>query len=1625
MALPTREEDDPLKIWLAQNQGSGTGKISGAFKWIKDVASDAIEPVAKTRAVQTVANIAKKSASEFNTMFGKTLVAPVTRSAFALSLDAGTVFEYLAADTYESVFNRKKYLERTKGRGPFGYLTDLGKQTMTYQLATGADLGTGYTPGGTAFAQSQQEIAENRPTVGTELFTLGRAGAYPLVKLGVIRQDKTMYKIISGGIDAYKVVKNPLDPFNQITRIRPAGISSESRVTTGRLRVAEQDDFITLFDDLENRVQTTKADVLRTQRSMTPDELDAAKQYSALTDNMTPNSTRTILDPQNPNKTILVNSFDPLPIYTKYAKDVDALLSGNLRNAGLNDDVFPAFIRNQYQQWVSSGSGAEFAQSLIDGVRNGAIDAGQLWRRGLNREGIQTAVAIVDEIRLNPNVSTDDVLRVIEQSASSMEPGFNLRKIGRNTIDSVRQVDGNIIKYQAQKAGMRQLEVLPESLRVGFTDPNASAINLDNLMGSLNFDLAERNNWLADFGRAISGNKDDLFEYLSRFEELAIGKALTAKNISLTPQQIRELTSWTSKTHDEVVAYALDDLGKSVPLPYVDGDGIAPVRLSQIMSQDRYLMSKEVLDKLVELTGTVGAFKAKMKQGGNVVGPAFRASDEMTSLLKAYMSDIWKPRAVAKPSHTLRIAPEEVFRGMASGIFENPGEQILIMLGVQARTTATGEKIASKIPDLAKLYRSMDKYQSLVDEAVGFQKSQLAGGAVSAAEQRMINQIPKWQKEVTDLQAKINTQGQAVFDVMIGPRSRGAMASSTGEYAPLHQSMLRQGHMELPTKSVVREQRNWVNGVIHEVTDMFSNPDYRRIAKGQLFDTDKIEIGGVNATITQHIQSGTVHPFTSQPLRNDIDAVKLWLFQGEGREFFDGYFDNLANLKPAYRSGGYDNYTTASERVQTVLDSDIMPVTGMDPVLLDVIAEGKYKGNRAVNKNMNGRGEASKEFTEYIKDTFMKSSYSPDRVRYYPERKMALEQVMDGRTPVILPAAAKGINRVYQAYFEGLYGRTSDFLSRVPSWKANYWLRMEELIPLMTKEEAALALGAARTAKLSKPRMERIAIAARLAKGEGTVEGADLLAKHYAIQATNDLLYNANKRSLFGQQHRLMFAFFEAYREVTSSWLKLSAMNPRIIRNVAQFADTAEEEGWYYENLEGRKVFETPMSGAVARAMSGKDGNIMSNFTVGVNAVNIVGQGLPGFGPTVQFVTDRITPKTSEWEWLRNFVSPIAAPELRNPGLIGIFTPNQVTQMTSILNGSGGPWEEFADFLLGDRDINEYHQKATIRSWQYLLNNYPDVYVGTNAANDAMEDAENLANKITFWRGLNAFVGPGAPLTEWLAKTEYGTVELSIILEDLFKKQEQARTMGEPTFNGFSRWLEFWGQDVWAYATSLSKSNIGGQIATREFESWATGNEKLLAKYPLTSGYFGPRGGERSLEAWLSQSGLGRRDIKDLKEVRPDVEQKLGNYLYYDAKGLFTEEQLRNPLNRQQLSIFAEGIQQTLPFWNPPGSSSQEFRRNIDKQILELRSIVKDPLASKDGFSSIVADYLAARDSALDTQMKVNPKLNLGTWYNSKAGKPVRDYLRNQVAPILSAKDSRFVDLWEQVLSYEFIEDEE
>jgi hypothetical protein len=1582
------------------------------YKWL-DRAVSAVVPDQIEKPIVT----AKNAVTDY-------AIKPVVRSATIASFDAANIFEYLLADNYESVFKRKEYLERVKRRGPLGYLTDLQDQLIIGQGTS--DAGTGYLPGGEAFQRSQANILADRPTVGELPFTLGRAAAYPPVALGLYSQDSIAYKVTSGAIDVVKVVKNPVDPFNWIPSLRPAGISKSSRVATGGTKLADKADFANYFDRLEGEVLALQEELAVTPRQLTPEETVKAAEFDALRRRVVPTLTREVPDPLMPGSTKTVQSYNAGDVYEAWRPDVEDLLSNAPIQTGAVIDVAPSMVRNNYQTWRNSAAGTQWAQDLLDGVRSGQLNAGEIWRTVLNREGPQTAARLAQELA-NPATTVEDVWRIVDEGVASFEPGFNLRNIGRNKLDAVRMGDGNIIKYKAQELGNRQFEVLPEDTKVGLTDVPQSARNLDNLMGSFGFKLEERNDWLSRFFVAASGSRDELFMFLRDFEYQAVGNRLREIVVPGTTRQlipedtIRELTSWTQKLADEVRLYATNDIGNGVPLPWLDGDGIGPLRLSQLMGDDYYIMPKAVVEEIVRLTGVTGAF-LKGAAEAPVVGGAIRGWDAASSAVRYYMGAYWKPSRVAKPSHLIRVVPEEVLRGAASGIYEHPMEQMLAMLTLTVKRDAAGNVIKGRIPNIVKMHTQLDELDNLLIEAKQYQAQVASGATITAKQQQLVNRIPELQQQISDITAKINASPQAIQDVLIGPRSRGAMASATGEYAPVYLRMVRRGVMQLPDKTIQNQRNGWVKGVVQEIVDMAYNEDYRRIAAQKLFDDDLVTINGQTKRIADHVAAGEIHPYTGVPLANDLDAVKLWLFDGEGRRFFDQYFDNLANLKPGMKGGGYDNYSVASERVNTILNNDIRWVTGMDQTLLDVITTGEYQGGRAVFKEVTGRGSASPDLQAWIANDFVNLPHSPQKVKFFPVRELSQFEFK----PRADVGVGRGLQRLFQFYFEDMYGRVSDFAARSPTWKASYWNRMEELVPLMTKFDARATLDAAKKAKLTPTRIERIATAARIADGDGTIEGANILAEQFATRATNDLLFNANRRSLFGTQHKLLFPFFEAFREVTGTWMRLMAMNPRIMRNTAQFVDASQNDGVFTTDRNGRKVFELPMTGRIASQLIGSDNTIIRNFTVGTDAVNIALQMRPGFGPVVQYFVNDFAPSTPDYNWLRDFASPFGY-----QSAIQTFAPfpSQFPQLAQIIYEIPGVKDTelitgVAESLLDAENV-DYKQKAVIRAHQFLLNNYPDKYQGVEGFSDAFDDAEEIANKITFWRALTSFVGPGATLTEWVTKTKYGNLDAAIVIDDLYARQEAKQKQGRPSSEAFAEWLGTWGEIVWPYTGTLTKSNIGGQVASREFNDWAAQNKQLVDEYPLVAGYLGPRTGDRSFEAWQQQSQAGRREIKDVETASQEAQQRLGNYLYYSFRDQFSEEQLKMPQVRGLLASKLEAITEDLPLYAPPGEQRKESLERVRRQVAQLEAISRNPDLSGNPVVSSLAQYFAARDQAINAMISANGTVNVGNWGTVKAAKELRLYLANSLAPALIQQNPNFRDVYEQVLSYEFIVDEE
>ena len=1595
-----------------------TGKLVRDLFGKDDETAPPVSPV-----VQGFAPITKPAGAVARPSYKAVKMA--SRLVTGVGRDSLALIDYAIGDAYEGAFRPTDARNRYSGRADF--FKTAGRQFYIAQLAQDLARGKGFTsggegffPGGSAYAEAEAAVQENRPQIGSHAFTLGRLAAYPGVKLELYPEDGLIHKIISGTLDAVKAVKNPVDPFNWSPGIKPAGIAAESQAAAAGMRIASKKGFVERFTALQDEVvKFVDENGVLNKTNLSPEDAAKVDEYLRLTQ-VPSKELRLTAPPDSPNAGVVLKGADPDDLYDSWKRVADRDFNEFSNRVGLVNGDQTGLLSNKYLEWRNSAEGYESIINLRDAVRRGEITPDVLWAQQFGRQGYSTARRLVDSMN-DLNSTVDDYWRILDEATLFSLRGGERVNAARMLSNSTREQILDIpfkLKIAAQDRNIRVFEMYAEDLTIGFDDLDKSLQNVERITTLLKVNPEQKTQYLNGLAEALeNGNSQQLLDWVKDFNDQMIYQKFISNGYS--KNDARQYASAFRKVFGEQTAYTIDDLGSDVPLPWIDGNGVGPLRTSQLLAGKIQLMDYAVFDQLVEFAGLTGKFKGFIKElpAGQ---ESVKTEEFVRNILLNYSSRVWKPTRVASGRHLIRVAPEEYFRAMASGIFDSPQEQFMAMINKSLKTDALGKDITVRAVTQARRSRKLLNLENQIDELQDLQQDLAAGKFVDPEDQARIADLPNMVAKADKLREQITNTSAELNEAMIGGRRRAGLGIAMGDPIMLEKQLYSRGVLQFPGKATQKD--GWLQGFSHEFGDMLRNVEYPKIAKGGLDDTDVLTINGQSKTIVDHIADGAIHPYTGRPLENDLDAVKLWLFDGGGRKGFEEYWTNLSNKKPQYENRGWDNYQTASEWVDFA-ETDIFNLTGGEQRMLEILATGKYNGKTVVRRLPNGRFEAKPEFVEVLED-FIEKPYSPEKVKNFVPRKAEYDSQLSVYSAHSSGSLLNMWSGIMDLYFSGVYGNVSDFISRNPVPRAAYWRKMEELVPALSSEEAAKVVEQARKAKLSKTRLARLETAAAAAKSDGTARQATIIANDFAVQYTRNLLYDASKRSLFGKSHPLYFSFFESQREVAQTWLRTITMNPAVYRNIAQFQETALEEGWIYENEQGRKVFEIPMSAAMIRAITGGQVSPTKNFTVGTDAVNIALQMRPALGFVAQYLLEQAIP--DNWdikEFVQEIASPFGSPDFGSRTVAEIVFPEWMRQFF------GGAIEaapevpvvsDTARFFFGDVENTKQFAQYRHRAVQYLYNNHPELYKGQDGFDKAMDDAKDMAIK---WIGIRGFVagfGPGAPMTEWLATTKYGQVEVGVLLDDLNKLERDAVAAGEPSFNGFNRWIEKWGEAVWVYTASLSQPTIAGQSASKEFEAWSKDNRKFLDKYKYAGGYFGPRG-EFDLDVYSRQIEAEKWERRSPEDAVSSAQNKMGNYLYYKFTNQFPDAFKRTPDYKVAVSEWANQIKTDYPGWERPGLQAQERSDRLNDQLIELRRMAKD-----DGVDSRyrepVTKYFAALDDALSQEAKRG--VTLDNWGNSKAGFPVREYIRNEVVPNILAQHPEFTPVWEQVLSYELQIDE-
>jgi hypothetical protein len=751
---------------------------------------------------------------------------------------------------------------------------------------------------------------------------------------------------------------------------------------------------------------------------------------------------------------------------------------------------------------------------------------------------------------------------------------------------------------------------------------------------------------------------DKSFDEMTPFERLTMNRRI---QVAEEIEQFARKTENVFDTAETITKYTIDDVGRFVPLEHLDGNGAGPLYPSQ---QNRtapalFPADAQEFDKFYALTESWAYYREVAK-----TLPGMGRTSEILDTAKKYAFGaqvFWKKSVLFSGRYVARVVPEEMGRVSLSGVFSgNEFSYVSEIIGGRLNKDIYGRLTPSinEADDIVLELETIDVLRSRIERA---RKNNQP--AKVAKLQKQLDRIDgeSLNRRLEEIESIIESEGATVRDVMIGPKPETAAETVMGQNIP---SYIRYGVQQ----TVERSQNStlWLRGIAQEAIERAANPAANVTARAML--------DGSPASLAY---------------------VAREMFEGTLRKPFETYFKAQGKKKPGYQWDSLDGATKYVQQIQT----DLMQVTGGHPVLLKAISENRIVigedvvqlGRRTAEGNI-----PSEQFLNALRTgdgldpsvpSFATWDKSPEMTTVYPSAGKFEQQKAEG---------------IFAWFMQHAYGKTSDKFARVPLWNRRKWNLIADMIPSLSKEEAAKLGQNLQSYNLPDYVLENIADNLPRARGTGTLAEIDNLA---GIQATEDvinLLFDSRKRTLFGRNHRILFPFFDAFREVGTQLVK-TAINPIALHKVDKAQQglknltiggpgesqilgpgdvdgDGKDEGFVYKDpVTQRLTWNFPLVGTAARTLTG----IPFGMKIDVGAMSMATSVIPSAGPYVALTYSAIPNRRGEtWDKLNKLVIPFGMP---NTEVQEYFTPLALRRIAQGV-AAGTPFESVVNLL----DLNYF-----------------------------------------------------------------------------------------------------------------------------------------------------------------------------------------------------------------------------------------------------------------------------------------------------------------------------------------------
>lgn len=1032
----------------------------------------------------------------------------------------------------------------------------------------------------------------------------------------------------------------------------------------------------------------------------------------------------------------------------------------------------------------------------------------------------------------------------------------------------------------------------------------------------------------------------------------------------------KSLTQLVADRMESARVYDVDENGLAAHFPFMQVDGVGvplpdPALVTEMRNSAFELPDMRMAKRIVSGLGEFLNFDPNdlTGLGSPDTSRAFKAMESSIDVMDHAMG-VWRQLVLTRPAWGLRVIAEEQLRMAAAGsvsFFRSPLSALAWVLGNPGDADVAKRLKAAAAGAGAVIGGIYGAQQDGLEGAVLGAAAGGAGGYALASSRA---------QDLTEAFNRAKTKyGRGVSGI------GGSSFYSTTDFDEYQQALY--GGFRNLEPSQAAKLRTHLFGTV-------SNTDPRA---AQAYAEELVRVGS-DPVVRKILDTGDLKAVKDAFWSGDLaaqrkflaeapdrpGAVRQWREMTRDRQLADSYIDYVAGR--------------------------IERVTNNNPDFVQVMRTGMWGDKPIAYRFKNGGVVANGE-------VFGDQAWV-DAVNTQAPNKIRAEHTLT-RSDAEKKVSLRRARNLLDTVFDALMPRPSNYLSRSPEFRQRYWQRVEELFPELGTEARAGVLKDARQANLDSKTIARFEAMDKAASPKAVLgaKDADTIAKRYALDQVKSLLYDLSEKSHFFDATRLIFPFGEAWKEIITRWAQLLAEHPNYIRRAQQGIQAARQMKvdpvtglpdpggigmWHKDLTTGQESFIYPMTGLISDKLLGVPIPLVGS----VQGLNLVGTGLPGIGPVVQFPLAAILPDTPRYDTVRDILFPYGEPS--GDGVVDVAAGTLLPA-----------WMKKIDQAFSSPNVERLQGNVVAAVMQYKLSTGEYEVNGPDAQDEIkrlFKDSKAAATKFMVIRGLAQAITPTAPSPQFLVKHGPNLVIATKIAEDYRKR---AQKVGWD--QAFEWLLDTYGPDTaLLLAQPRSEAKVPGLTATSDQVMWERKNPDLVTRYPDVWTMFAPNSGDFDIAAYTQEFKRNQREALTPEEIVHKANDRLARHVYNRQQEALEADGKLTDAEEAQLKAFRQQLLVDFPGYDP-----YTFQNRTPVILAQLRDAVKDPVLARTAAGSAITKYFQARDAA-EAQAKAR---NVALFGTSAKGKAIRDQLYAYGEALrTSAPDFRTV--WNEVFVYEF-----